>query len=118
MATVFSEKKWNDTGIDLVKGKKYRYSANGEWIDLSIRTDADGFTKWYMAVMNWSKRNPGSNWFRLMGAVDKIDEYTIEMGKEGVFVAPESGRLWAYANDAPFAYGNNCGSVELLVEEI
>jgi hypothetical protein len=37
------------------------------------------------------------------------------MGIEGTFTAPASGRLWVFANDAAFAYGNNTGTIELQV---
>jgi ABC-type phosphate transport system substrate-binding protein len=35
--------------------------------------------------------------------------------RAGQFIAPASGRLWAYANDAAFAYWNNKGSVALTI---
>ncbi len=117
MATIDSKKKWNDAGVDLIAGRRYRYSATGRWKDWFIRCDTDGYSNLFMDLYGWIKRTPSARWFQLIGAVDKHPAYIVKLGTSGTFTAPASGRLWAYANDAPFAYGNNSGSVELSVRE-
>ena len=118
MAIINSEDKWNDTGFKLVAGRRYRFTATGRWTDWFKECDADGFSNFLMSLSNWSKRVRSAPWFRLIGAVDKDLDEPIILGTRGEFIAPRSGTLWAFANDAGFAYGNNKGCVELTIEEI
>jgi hypothetical protein len=118
MVKIDSREKWNDTGIDLVAGRRYRFNAEGKWKDWFIECDADGFSNVVMNLSNWAKRVRAAPWFRLIGAVDKNLDDPIILGVTGEFVAPATGVLWAFANDAKFAYGNNHGSVDLSIEEI
>jgi hypothetical protein len=114
-----SIEKWNDTGIDLIKDREYKYTATGKWKDWFIECDADGYSNFFMElIFRRTKRRPSAKWFQLVGEVDKDISHTIELGKGGTFIAPENGRLWVYANDASFAYWNNCGCIELTVEEL
>lgn len=53
--------------------------------------------------------------FQLIGSVEKKTSYTINLGTNGVFTVPASGRLWVYANDANFFYSNNHRSIELHI---
>ena len=112
MATIKSNEKWNDTGIDLIEGRRYTYTATGLWKDWKTECDADGYSSFYLDLVSIAKRNPCAKWFQLIGVVNKS---TIELGTKGTFIAPANGRLLAYANDAGFAYGNNSGHIELEV---
>jgi hypothetical protein len=122
MVKVLSKEKWNDTEIELIKGRNYEYNANGKWIDWFIRCDADG----YPGILSFSmdvflrgiKRTPSAKWFRLVGVIDKNTSHTIDLGKTGTFTALEDGRLWVFANDSNSAYWNNCGSIELELKEL
>jgi hypothetical protein len=115
MVTVDSRRKWNDTGTDLIQGKQYRYRATGSWQDWYIVCDANGYSRWMLWLFGWMRRVPVAHWFQLIGVVDKAMSHPIRMGTEGTFTAPASGRLWVFANDAAFAYGNNTGTIELQV---
>lgn len=115
MVTIKSDQKWNDTGMDLIKGQTYSYQAVGQWIDWYIPSDANGFSKPLMDLFSWTKRTPSAKWFQLIGVVDKNPSHTVCLGNKGVFTSPASGRLWAYANDAELAYFNNSGAIELEV---
>ena len=117
MATIFSKAKWNNTTIKLIEGRRYRYQAIGRWKDWYIECDADGYTNFFMNLFKWLKRVPKAKWFQLIGAVDQDLSQPILLGKGGTFIAPGSGILWAFANDAEFAYGNNSGSLELQIDE-
>ena len=39
---IFAQQKWNATGVWLEKGKTYTFSAEGEWLDASIKCGPDG----------------------------------------------------------------------------
>jgi len=117
MATIDSRLKWNDTGINLIKGRRYRYQAIGRWKDWFIECDANGYSQPLMNFASWMKRVRSGRWFQLIGAVNQDASQHIKLGTEGTFTAQHSGPLWAFANDAWFAYWNNSGSVELHVRE-
>jgi hypothetical protein len=117
MANIDSKNRWNDTGIHLIANHRYRYEAMGRWKDWYIECDANGYLNSLMDLLRCIKRRPSARWFQLIGIIDKNTAYVIDLGTSGTFTAPVSGRLWAYANDAGFAYGNNSGSVELNVRE-
>jgi hypothetical protein len=116
MAIVNSKVKWNNTGINLVAGRKYHYQAIGKWKDWYFECDANGYSNTLMDLASLLKRVPTAKWFQLVGAVDKDASHFIKLGSSGTFIAPVSGRLWAFANDAWFAYCNNSGSVELEIQ--
>jgi hypothetical protein len=118
MATIKSMEKWNDTGFDLIKGSQYSYIAIGCWRDWIIKCNANGYSFFLLDLISSLKRTPSAKWFQLIGVVKEDISYTIELGSKGTFISPGNGRLWAYANDANFAYHNNSGSIKLEVEKI
>jgi hypothetical protein len=59
-----------------------------------------------------------ARWFQLIGAVNQNPAHVIKLGTDGTFTAPESGRLWAFANDAESFYFNNSGAVELHIHDM
>lgn len=111
--TIRARERWNDTGIDLVAGATYRLVATGRWRDWFIDTDADGFTRWYLRPFR--RRVPGERWFKLIGCVGQDESRCFAIGKASTLVAPASGRLYCFANDAPSAYWNNEGELTLTV---
>jgi hypothetical protein len=119
MVKIKSTEKWIDTQIQLLKGSQYVYEAKGEWNDWFIKCSADGYSNFLMDLfLKGIKRTPSAKWFQLVGVVNKDISYTINLGVKGVFVSPENGRLWVYANDANFAYFNNFGCIELEVKKV
>jgi hypothetical protein len=94
---VYAIEPWNRTGIYLEKGARYKLSARGQWMDKSIRSDADGKTEEGMHIGEMvrsigtamgmmenlfkkatgnddadfilSRREEGMPWFSLVGAV-------------------------------------------------
>jgi hypothetical protein len=123
MIKVCSNVKSTDTGIDLIQNCEYKYAATGLWVDCFIPCNADG----YLDALNFSmdtifgqntKRRVSAKWFQLVGEIkgDQDIVHEINLGVEGTFPSPASGRLYVFANDVDFAYWNNFGCVELHIE--
>ncbi|MGY2185204.1 hypothetical protein D3C87_1475560 [compost metagenome] len=116
-----SKPYWNDVPFSLQGGTRYYLRATGNWLDWHNLSDANGYDK---SSMNWAKgllrfKAPGATWFSLIGSIDRKRESRFVIGdgsrwKEG-WVAPKSGRLSCYANDAPGFYWNNEGVVTLEI---
>ena len=94
---VFAREHWNDTGIYLQAGRNYRFEAEGEWMDASIKSGPGGTndgkfnpaeiaqiassiwggmeTLWKNVTGNrqvdfwWTKREEDLDWFCLVGLV-------------------------------------------------
>lgn len=115
LTSIDSRFKWNDTQIDVVEGLTYHYVADGKWTDWSRVCDADGYSETKLDLLSFLKRCRSAQWFQLVAAVDQKLSHTIVLGRSGQFIAPRSGRLWAYANDAAFMYWNNQGSLALTI---
>jgi hypothetical protein len=115
LTRIDSRLKWNDTQIDVVAGLTYEYGADGYWTDWTRECDADGYSDPKLDMFSVLKRCRAALWFQLVAAVDQKPHHTIVLGCSGQFIAPASGRLWAYANDATFAYWNNKGSLALTI---
>lgn len=117
--TIRAREPWNDTQVDLVSGGVYRFSAPGHWIDLVIWTDADGYDSVLVQHTMESRRRMANNkWFALVGTIGMNDETAFVIGKENTWSSPESGRLFAYANDVPGYYFNNFGHLTMTVERL
>jgi hypothetical protein len=119
-ATIKAREKWNDSGIELVAGHEYHFTARGRWTDWWIECDADGYASpnLILKVLEGFRRSPRSRWFALIGAIN-ADEHTLfEIGTERTLIAPASGILTCYANDGARAYWNNRDSVQLSVTRI
>jgi hypothetical protein len=115
LISINSRLKWNDTRIDVIAGLTYEYGADGQWTDWTRICDADGYSDPKLDLLSFLKRCRSAQWFQLVAAVDQKASQSIVLGCSGQFIAPASGRLWAYANDAAFAYWNNNGSVALTI---
>ena len=118
LISINSRLKWNDTRIDVVEGLTYHYEADGRWTDWSRECNADGYCDTRLDLLSFLKRCRSAKWFQLVAAVDRKASQTIVLGRSGQFIAPASGHLWAYANDAAFAYWNNKGTVALTITPI
>jgi hypothetical protein len=108
---------WNDTGIRLISGQEYHFTAVGRWIDFYISCDADGFRSPNPLFFPWEplRRMPHEQWFTLIGAIDRKPETQFRIGRERTMIAPATGTLSCFANDVGLAYWNNFGSLELTV---
>jgi hypothetical protein len=118
IVTIIAKNKWNHTEILLEAGKKYKFEVMEE-IDLRdwyIKTDANGFRKWYMWIYEKLRRVPEANWFTLIGTIDEsLDKYFI-IGKSREFTPTVSGELVCFVNDVNGFYFNNSGLVKLKIK--
>lgn len=136
---VSAKSRWNASGILFQQGVSYRIEVvDGEnpiWNDKKIEATAegwckepnskcqrpDGFKGWIMRLMEPFRRSPEHDWFYLMGAVgdgkaDKPEPFPIGLNR---IVKPEvDGEFCSFANDLPFMYGNNSGSLKLKITRV
>jgi hypothetical protein len=116
-ATIEAKRKWNDTGIELVSGHEYVFTAAGQWNDWGTVCDADGYASpnQMLKATEWLRRSPRSRWFALIGALDANKLTQFEIGTGRSMIMPASGILTCFANDLTWMYWNNSGSVHLSV---
>jgi hypothetical protein len=118
---------WNDTGVLLAAGRRYRASVVPNFgeplMDASFRARTIAGEDWQSlphktAQLLHGKRLDSAKWFALIGTVDQDAPWVITDG--GEFVAPADGRLLCYFNDVQLEifYRNNSGWVVLDVEPV
>jgi Zn-dependent metalloprotease len=117
-AIIRARVRWNETGIWLEQGKTYQFSATGQWSDGIIRTGPDGYRLWPLIIAEGLRRAPESNWFALIGTIGRTEATRFLIGSETIYVPPESGYLFCFANNAPWFYWNNFGQIVLEVREV
>jgi len=122
---VVARRYWNDTGLRVTAGQRYRLTAHGTWIDFYLPCGADGYRapRWLRSgplgllvrIEEGLRRVPEGDWFVLAGAVRAGEEceYFISGSSREVSM-PATGQLAFFANDVPGFYWNNLGSI--LVE--
>jgi hypothetical protein len=119
---IFAIKKWNHTGFQLEEDREYRFVATGQWIDWFITYGPDGGTSGvnlFLRLFERFRRRPTDKWFALIGGVGEDESSTFLIGSSTPrFKATNTGELTCYANDVPWAYGNNKGSIQLTVERL
>ncbi len=120
--SIVARNTWNDTGIRLVAGQEYRFTAVGEWIDWYIRCGPEGYPSFtplplpFLArPLEWLRRAPREQWFALIGAIDRNPQTQFRIGTQRTLIAPATGMLTCFANDIMFFYWNNIGSVDLTI---
>ena len=121
--------KYNWSGILMEEGAKYRFKAEGKWHDADIECNAAG---WKTERLGWAKetiirtfednrRCPQADWFELVGAYSDNDDDLFRLGEavNGVEItAVKTAPLWFFANDLSYAYGNNCGEINVTITRI
>lgn len=113
---IMAKTYWNDTDLEIHTGEDYAFDAKGTWTDLVVKTDADGYSSWYMRLFNKHKRAQGYKWFALTGSLNKQKSFLI--GKKTSINFNQSGMLFCYANDAKKFYFNNSGCLELTITRL
>ncbi len=118
-----AESYWNASGLILEKGATYNFEVNEEstWKDASKDATAVGWkATGFLLAMRSLARAPDQKYFYFMGALRGAcyDGLTCEeqfpIGKKAQFTAPADGEFCSFANDIPFMYWNNSGS--LIIE--
>lgn len=109
--------RWHDTGLLLEVGCLYEYRAYGRWRDAHAEWGPEGHAgaDGVYRFTGWLKRAPGLPWFSLLGAVDRDRRTIFSIGAQAVVKAEVTGQLVCFANDVPFMYWNNYGSLSLTV---
>jgi len=121
--TVKARYRYNDTGIMLVEGHRYRISCDRDanWKDGNMICNADGWhssqsprlTQWVVSCAERWRVIPEVNWFTLIGLYANHQRQPFALGVECEFVALYTDTLLLAANDLPLMRWNNSG--ELLV---
>ena len=125
---IYARHYYNRTGWRVEPGKRYALKATGQWIDLFIPCGPAGYATppllFYMSVLEPYRRVPDANWFALIGFIDSGKRSTAERHPviigEGLhnWRPGRAGELVCYANDLPWLYWNNFGSVTLEIREL
>jgi hypothetical protein len=126
---VIARRYWNNTGLHVTAGQRYRLAARGTWVDFYIPCGADGYQApgWLLRghlglptrFMQGLRRVPGGSWFVLVGAVRAAaDCQYFVAGSSREVRMPASGQLAFFANDVPGFYWNNLGSTRLEITRL
>ncbi len=121
-----AESYWNASGLILEKGATYNFEVieESDWKDAGKDATAEGRivpVTGFLAAMRSLARAPDQEYFYFMGALRGAcyDGLTCEkqfpIGKETKFTAPADGEFCSFANDIPFMYWNNSGSIILEI---
>lgn len=132
-ADVSARPKWNHTGFAVRRGECYQLTAIGTWKDLHIVCGPGGYStasapwesKWLLFLAQPFRRIVDANWCALIVTVGEDDATAVNVfanqrgeSLSATWTAPADGELCCFANDHPWTYGNNSGSVELVVRRI
>ncbi len=90
------------------------------WRDGSVKSDPiNGWERNYVSFIGdffwFLKRSDKTNWYALVGTIEKNDEYSFAIVNEhsNLITMCESRELYFYANDMHGRYFNNKGSLQL-----
>jgi hypothetical protein len=119
---IVARKRWNDTGVHVNEGERYRLHADGVWRDLFILSGPQGYdAPWYSFAQRiggrW-RRAPAAPWFALMGAVHDGRSEPFLIGFDCLVTMASRGSFKCFANDVPGFYWNNFGAVRLKIERL
>ncbi|WP_160107930.1 hypothetical protein [Pseudomonas izuensis] len=112
---------WFKTSVEITAAERYFFRASGSWTDWTQVHDPNGSP---MANLRLFERfirckEADATWFTLVGTIDKdpASFFAIGDGRRWPtgWIAPASGRLFCFANDARLMYFNNRGAITLEV---
>lgn len=116
---VYANKRWNDSGIDVVSGQVFNLSVprSERWIDSQKSCGPDGYTStWSCRPWEKLRRVPAAKWLQLIGTVGRSTIPSIVVGSQLIdFLPPFPGRLYFFANALPWMYWNNKGMIAVRV---
>ena len=126
--TVVAKEKFNRVGVKVAAGQHYAFvvADGATWTDLNIVCDANGWlskdapavTRKFIEKSEKNRRVPAANWFELVGTVGADEQHHFQIGlrgKDWTYTAPSDDELYLFANDLMRFYGNNKGSIEVIV---
>ncbi|MFZ0257361.1 MAG: hypothetical protein WAN46_17370 [Gammaproteobacteria bacterium] len=107
-----------DTGIDMAPGEQYELAATGLWWDFFIPSSPNGFFFLPDILVNRFLRHRPSNFFALIGCLDRRPDQQFFVGKHCNYKPEVPGRLFCFANDVSGFYWNNWGKVDLTIKRL
>lgn len=113
-----ARKSWRDTTVDMVLGEQYELTATGTWWDGFIPASPNGFFFLPEILLNRFLRHRSSNFFALIGCLDRRPDQQFFIGKYCKYTPDVDGRLFCFANDVPGFYRNNWGKVDLTIKRV
>ncbi len=121
--TVFAKPTWNRSQILVEAGQTYRLEILQvtQWQDAWIQNidPTQGYRLWYLAPLAGLRRFPQANWFALIGAIGKDRNTFFPIDQTPMkYIPTTTGEFLCFANDAPFAYGNNSGQLTLQITRL
>src|SRR5262249_27754016 len=95
--------KWNDTGIQVFNGEKYRIEAAGRWYDATISVGPEGYPSpnFYFRMLERFRRVRTGNWFALTGTIGRNEARAFLIGPACELDVTVDGVLHCFANDLP-----------------
>jgi hypothetical protein len=102
-----------DSGIDVLAGERYSFSASGMWQDGNCKCDANGWNSPLFSVGRILNRLRGRNYFLLCLNLDREKSTYAGVGTERKHwdvpgdAKSQPRRLHFFANDWAFMYSNN-----------
>jgi hypothetical protein len=130
--TVIASRPWNSNGLQVRAGQTYDFTVAqpDDWRDANLAADPEtgwlpgqGFLPAILQPLSCLRRSPAHPWYALLGAVgeppDDLEYFLIGRGGRSYQVTRD-GRLYLFANDAPWAsrYANNHGTVQVTIRRI
>lgn len=128
---VFSSLKYNPSGIQLRKDKRYVFSEKKkgqQWYDSTIPAGIEGwdldtvklgFKEFFIRMSEDERRVPDAKWFELVATLGKSDKNAFRilnhLDPSTPYLPPENGEFSPFANDLESRYGNNLGYVDIIV---
>ncbi|WP_432454219.1 MULTISPECIES: phospholipase effector Tle1 domain-containing protein [unclassified Agarivorans] len=127
---VLAHRKYNHTGIILVKGKQYliENTHQARWKDGNLQeVDGEGWDRsdvklglgeLPIQISEAYRRVPDADWFSLCATIHDSDEDAFYVGNRIQFTATKTGELCLFANDLNSYYGNNTGHLRVQVQRL
>ena len=116
---VHANKLWNDSGVDVVSGQSFAFVVpdSERWTDWKKQCNADGYDSTQL-MRPWEslRRVPQARWFQLICTIGKTNQSPIVVGSHLLdFLPPSPGRFYLFANDIPWMYWNNHGTIAVRI---
>lgn len=118
---ILATRKWNCTGVSLDAEGIYSLSPTDVegWKDGWIESTPEGHNATFLLPFRWLRRYREALWLALVGTIDRDLKTCFDLGSGlDKFTPSVSGELCCFANDAPFTYWNNSGSLRLEITRI
>ena len=112
---------WNHSGILARQGERFLLATGNvvDWRDAWVEASPDGQNDVPWVLDNKFARGflryPHAEWYALVGAMDERLDTCFLVGRSVTFQAGHEGELCFFANDAPWAYYNNHGTLDLTI---